>query len=148
MNQKGFTLIELIVIIVILGILAVTALPKYVDMKTEAFVAAADGVYGATQGAATMNFAGGLLGKVAIADRIETNGELVAALDGGLPDGWVYTDAAGGAGVAGSGICIGTANGTCTAGLLYTDLTTGTFQITINTLETATDKAQLSKNWN
>ena len=45
-KQQGFTLIELIVIIVILGILAVTAVPKYVDMKTDAELAAADGVLG------------------------------------------------------------------------------------------------------
>ena len=35
-NQKGFTLIELVVVIVILGILAVTAAPKFIDLTGDA----------------------------------------------------------------------------------------------------------------
>ena len=35
-NKKGFTLIELIMVIVILGILAAIAVPKYQDLQTEA----------------------------------------------------------------------------------------------------------------
>ena len=50
-TQKGFTLIELVMVIVILGILAATALPKFVDLGGEAKVSVMKGVEGAMRGA-------------------------------------------------------------------------------------------------
>ena len=45
-NSSGFTLIELVIVIVILGILAVTALPRYLDVTEEAKNASVEGVAG------------------------------------------------------------------------------------------------------
>ena len=48
-KQSGFTLIELVIVIIILGILAVTAAPKFLNLQDDARLAAANGVKASLQ---------------------------------------------------------------------------------------------------
>ncbi len=55
-KQKGFTLIELVVVIIILGILAVTAAPKFINLQSDARESTLSGMKAALQGANTLVF--------------------------------------------------------------------------------------------
>ncbi|GAM60955.1 MSHA pilin protein mshA [Vibrio ishigakensis] len=58
MNKRidGFTLVELVVVIVVLGVLAVTALPKYLNLQRDARIAAVHGAAGALHDAAKLAY--------------------------------------------------------------------------------------------
>lgn len=60
-NQKGFTLIELVVVIVILGILAVTAAPKFIDLTGDARSSVIQAVEGSLNSAADLAHAKALV---------------------------------------------------------------------------------------
>jgi MSHA pilin protein MshA len=63
-EASGFTLIELIIVIVILGILAVTAAPRFIDLNSDANESALKGLGGAVLGGANLVFSKAIIQNV------------------------------------------------------------------------------------
>jgi prepilin-type N-terminal cleavage/methylation domain-containing protein len=115
-QQSGFTLIELIMVIVVLGALAVTALPRYIDLQAEAEQGAAEGVAGALAAGSAINFADCTAGGATCLAMANCDDVEATLLGGALPAGHVIT--AGTALTAGTGsttVCTVTGAGASSA---------------------------------
>ncbi len=56
-GQKGFTLIEMVIVIVVMGILAAVAVPKFISFTTDARVATMEALEGVVKTSANLVFA-------------------------------------------------------------------------------------------
>ncbi len=84
-KQRGFTLIELIIVIVILGILAVTAAPKFLDLQDDAHLATLEGVEAALKTNMNIIYGKALIKGVqssASGDTVDVNGTSIALVYG------------------------------------------------------------------
>lgn len=106
-RQKGFTLIELVVVIVILGLLAATALPRFIDLTGDARLASVQGVAGGLRSAAALARAevmvngsgGGTIQMDGVNVAVNASGyptNAVGGIEAALtsPEGWTVTHGA------------------------------------------------------
>lgn len=111
-EQRGFTLIELVMVIVILGVLAAVAIPKFVDLKGDAIAAATQGVAGGLSSASSVNYAARSVKGSPTGNAVANCTDVATSLQGGaVPSGYTLT---GGSVTAGSSVTCTLTNGNVT----------------------------------
>ena len=89
----GFTLIELIIVIVILGILAVIALPKFIDLSGTSNSATIKSIAGALSSASSSNYIARKANS-SVGGAVAACSDVGSLLQGGLPSGYAISPAA------------------------------------------------------
>jgi len=84
MKRQGFTLIELVVVIVILGIMAAVAVPKFVNLQSNARQAVMEGLEGSIRSVATLIYSKSLIQGVETGNSsaITVNGVVIRTKEG------------------------------------------------------------------